>query len=302
MSPLLKAEFRRIRARRLTLVVVILAVAFPLLTAALQFNSLRPLSAEEMAVAQQEYQLALDDWEANAEEYCGSDVECRSVETPQLEWFTGRLTSDGALEAGAENAVMYAMMLTVLLCASLVGAEFATGSMSNQLTFTPNRTKVFLSKWVANLAISAAVSAIVVATMTGGIYATIALAGAETPTSVEPLLMLLRAASYGIIGGLLGTIIGFITRNTAATLGVFLGYTVLSGTVQYGLYLINQPLLVAYLPDYHFRPLLTGRTVDSIVSQNDLVITWAHSSFYWVVFLGLASAFALWLFRRRDAA
>lgn len=301
MTSLIKAEIKRVTARRLTLVLFALAVAMPLLSAIMQLNSLRPISADDLATAQPEYQAALADWEANKEVNCGGDQTCVADTKPQLEWFLARsyISADNALNSAAENTSMYALLLATILASSLIGAEFTTGSISNQLSFTPNRLRVFFAKWLANLGSSVALSVVLVAVTVGATYGAIALAGAALPETTEPVLTLLRAGLYGVIGGILGTTLTFITRNTGATLGLLIGYLVASSFIQYGIFLLNKPGLLNYLPEYNMRPLLLGRTTDEMLN---ITATWMHSSIYWVVFLGTLTALALWVFRKRDVA
>lgn len=301
MMQLVRAELQRFVYRRLTLAALLAAVAMSLVILGLQYTSLLPPTAAELATAQPQFEEAMTDWENNAAEWCvGQAPTCLTDTKPTLDWFMTRpfMTSDEAFQNAATYGGMFAFMLCALVCASLVAAEFTTGSMANHLTFAPNRTRVYLSKWWASLLVSALYSAALVAVMLAGTALIVTLAGAVGPTTNESVLALIRAGSYGVIGGLLGATLGFLLRSTAAALGALIGCWVLSPLLAVTLMDRGLSNLVAFLPDSHTKPLLLGRY--DLFADGTLVITWVHSSLYWVAVIGSLSLVSLWSFRRRD--
>lgn len=183
MMRLLQTEWNRLRWRRATWVLVLLAVVIPVVMfAALAWNT-RPATeaeirdAKEMMKADDEfYQRDLADCAKNPTDWGipadveGADVEaaCDQMLTPpEAQWYLDRteLSLDGE-KGGTGTAVpVITAALLLILGASFIGHDWATGSMSNQLLFEPRRGRV----WTAKAAVLG-VTGFVVATVVSLLY------------------------------------------------------------------------------------------------------------------------------------
>ncbi|MCU1536245.1 MAG: hypothetical protein JWP82_596 [Humibacillus sp.] len=133
----------------------------------------------------------------------------------------------------AKNGYAVLAFLALLLGASFVAAEFASGSMGNWLTFEPRRVRVAASKIVAatvgGLAIGAAGVAL---TLLGSALVT----AINTPPPGLPAappvevpggslgFLLLRVVAICALAGLGGAVLGLLLRSTAGVIGASLGW------------------------------------------------------------------------------
>lgn len=241
---LLGVELTRLRWRRTVLALLAAAILIPLVIGAAVVWDTRPVStadlvaAQEMADQQADDPFVLDEIEqcvADPEMYgapVGTDVQqaCEEMMLPQAEWFISRTPLDLSSminDLGPAIPILL-VVLMLLLGATFVGADWASGSMSNQLLFEPRRTRVWAAK-AAAVALVAAVTAFVVQL---GFWAALALVARSRDVSVNPEVW---DSLVGIIGrGTLlvagAAIVGFSLtmafRSTVATLGLLFAVTV----------------------------------------------------------------------------
>ena len=116
------------------------------------------------------------------------------------------------------------------LGASLVGAEFASRSMTTLLTWEPRRLRVFLAKAVAVLLATALFAVVALLVFIVAMLPTLALHGGPlrpNDPSVRTLAgIVLRGTALAAIAAGLGFSLATIGRNTAAALGAGFAYVI----------------------------------------------------------------------------
>jgi hypothetical protein len=117
------------------------------------------------------------------------------------------------------------------LGASVVGAEFASRSMTTLLTYEPRRGRVFATKSVAVIVATALLAFVVLALVVLAVVPALALHGAPLrpgDPSVASLVALVgRGTALAALAAGMGFAIASIGRNTAAALGVGFAYIVI---------------------------------------------------------------------------
>jgi len=301
--------------------VVLVVLAVGLLQLAVYY-AVRPPSPSELAQGQQAYQQQLKDYQAHKSEYEASAKECVDqgnppedcgASAPQLSDFMRTPTPFAEVSAFTVETTMFFTALAFLLVgASFIGAEYSSGALGNWLTFVPQRGRVYASKLLALLGVTALVSAVI-----AGIG--LALAAAVTRSVGQPVSgvrSLLEQAGRGVVIAVVAALVGFglalLTRHTIAATGVVLGYLlvtfVLQGFMQSVVALQKvKPFLpennaLAFLQHgYHYEdlvPMVTdqGSGYESV----ERLISFGHSVGYWGAFAVVVVALTLWVFRRRD--
>jgi ABC-2 type transport system permease protein len=244
MTRLIVAELRRIAARRMVRLTVVLAfvgIALGGVAAFAWSGSLseaeyqqRVAEAEARQVAQEaEIDACLrangvsrDDEisDAIAEQCFRRDlVEIgRGVDDPRFH----RSRLEGVLK-GVSGALA---VLGWALGASLVGAEFASRSMTTLLTWETRRGRVFLAKSVAVVAAMSVLALVVLTLVALAMWPSLALHGAPLEPCDPTLASLAGTVARGVALTTLASGIGFaiatIGRNTAAALGVGFAYVI----------------------------------------------------------------------------
>jgi ABC-2 type transport system permease protein len=311
---LVGAELRRLAWRRLSMIT---ALALVVVVALFQVVVVLEVKAPSAAQLQQQYQAAHDSWAAQHEQTvtdCVSAGEtrenCESYDVePQRADFTFTPPEfadlgDFALLLGA----FVAMLASYLVSASLIGAEYSSGSLSNWLTFVPRRMAVLATKLTAVLVGSAlAGSCTIFANL--GLTALLSHAYGLPLTGAGALAESAgRGVALAVLAGLLGFVAALLTRHTVAALGVVLGYLVV-GTVLKGLaFNADGPFagLPPWLPDNNVQAFLkhgytytqySDRAPDGTVERH---LAFGHSALYWAVILVAALGAAALVFRRRD--
>jgi ABC-2 type transport system permease protein len=321
MIPLLRAELLRIRSRRLTWVALGLVLLVMALSQLAVAGSMRPVTADERAQAQVDYEAAVQDYDQNHEKY---EQECRdsglsaeecAYPPPRLEDYVARSVSTFA-EAGQTVVVVtvaFSGLALLLLGASVTGAELATGALANWLTFVPERGRVFASKLVA-LILVAAVSTAVVGALALGVTAVIArVVGAQLGGAGELSAIAGRGVLVGVVAAVVGFGLALLTRHTIAAAGTVLGYLIVSGVLS--VVWATVPALSGvqrFLPENNLLALLLGRheyyTLTEVAQPDGTyestgvthVISLTQGSVYWGVVAVAVVAVTLVVFRRRD--
>lgn len=317
MMRLIKTELIRIRTRRMTWIVALVAVLYLGLLAYGNVQVFSPLSAAEQQAAQAQYQNAKADWEANKEQAIASckasappDVKCDDM-GPKPEHFGKPIPTVPTVWRNLlEGAGLFLGVLALLLGASYVAAEHTSGSISTWLTFEPRRTRVYVAKVVATAAsalVAGAAATLLLAGIAIGI--TVAFGGpvdaAAAVRDIAPGAG--RLTAYVALVALGGTAGAFILRHTAAVLGAVLGYAIIEQIVGNWLNdrarftLFNN--VMAFLNDgWDFTWWKCGQNAEARYNCTQMV---EHIDMWpAAAFLGAVVAIALiigWaLFRRRD--
>jgi ABC-2 type transport system permease protein len=321
MIRLLGAEMSRLLSRRFT-VIAMIAVLVALGAFQLAVNQeISPPSGEELAAAQQAYQEEHKEWVEHHEEYqqecqeAGEPPENCVYEEPTLDNYTGTATFDEIATISLLVSIYLVALASLMVAGSFIGAEFSTGSIANWLSFIPRRGRVFASKLITVVAVSALASAVGAALVVG-----IAVALARWhDVPVVKLAGIISMGGRGILVAValavMGFCIGLIGRHTAAAIGVLLAYlfvwfvrnAVLGGGFEWAARLTpwtpegNLSAVVNKGSSYEVpvqRLTAEGVNVDYV----ERTISFAHGLTYWGIVLAVLISAAALIFRRRDVS
>lgn len=319
---LLRVELSRLTARR---AVVLLGVAAALLTALVAGTTIwetRPVSAAERATAE-----ALADQERDNPDLeqqlaaCREDpatffgpgataADCDQV-VPTAEQFLTRapLVLTDAQDGPGLGVVVLLAALAVIVGTTYAGADWATGSMSNQLLFEPRRRRV----WLAKAAAVALGCAVVAAVLLAAFWAALLLAAEArdivTPAAARESIAWLSARGVVLasLAGLGGYALTMLLRSTVATLALLFAYTA-GGEAILALAPLDRPGLWS-LANNVFAWIRDGVRVfdDSVVCTPDqpactqeFLVSLDHAAAYLGALLLLALVASVLSFGRRD--
>ncbi len=241
MTRLLRVELNRFFSRR---AVALLLLAAALLTALIATTTLwdtRPVSDAERATARAQvaqqladpaFQRDLRACEQRPEDYFGpgsSASDCDGLR-PRAENYLPRSTLSLAEERD-DSGIAVVVVLTALMIivgTTYAGADWASGSMSNQLLFEPRRVRVWVGKALAVLVGCLVVSAVVVAAFWLTLYLTAQSRGIDTGATVQTQVRWLaaRGVVLATAAGVGGYALTMLLRHTVATLAVLFAYAV----------------------------------------------------------------------------
>lgn len=321
-------ELRRFGSRaavRWLLLAMLVVVA---VTALAAYRSTIPPSPEQIQQAQLSYDEQHAIWEDTGDEQMQQcltqeaaererqpsvtiDFGCDQME-PRLEWFLPSRTSFAESASNwlfQESTLL--VMLAVVIGATFVAAEFATGNMSTWLTFEPRRPRVFTSKVAVATLLTGVVATVVAAVAVGASWVVSGLndaAGGVTPALWRTLGgEVARTGAAGALAAALGAVLGFLLRHTAAAVAVAVGWFVavegilaslLGGLLPWTIRLN----LTAWLQDGTQYSVPGARAADGSYAWEMREIAMWHGG---AVLLGYAVALtvvAVVVFRRRDVA
>src|SRR4051812_47714420 len=184
-------ELSRFRTRRAVVVILVVAAALAgLLVASATYDS-RPISGDERSAAareaaqqrtnaEPEYQTCLADPTAYFDEDA-TQADCTQI-LPQADWFLNRSALDLGNELDGRGITLLVLLAgtAILVGATFAGADWSSGSMSNQLLFVPRRVRVWVAKSVAVVVGATLLAAAVVAAFWAVLYAVSASRGLHT--------------------------------------------------------------------------------------------------------------------------
>jgi hypothetical protein len=135
-----------------------------------------------------------------------------------------------------QHVSAFGAILAWLLGASLIGAEWRSGSMTTLLTWEPRRTRVMVAKGIAAVFVSFIVVMVLQGLLVGSLFPAAYLRGSTAGTTTEFWRQLsymgLRSGGLAALAALTGFALASLGRNTAASLGVGFFYAaVIEGAV-----------------------------------------------------------------------
>lgn len=318
---LFAVELRRFFSRRAVAVILLVTVAAAGLLVASAAYSTRPADATEQAAAERmlERQLELDAPDLatcleDPEEYFAEGATAEECERsrPTLDWFLPRPRLDLGDEAEGRGRTLLVLLagVGIVVGATFAGADWTSGSMSNQLLFRPRRLRLWATK---------AAAVVVATTVTGGVVlagfwaALAAFASArDLRTPDADWTMILQTSGRGLALLAAVTLGGFALtmamRHTVGTLGLLFAYAVAGEG------------LAASLPVERMSQWSMANNVmawlhngwevyDPSICENDLgacsswyTLPLSHAAAYLGSLLLLAVVASLITFRRRDVA
>lgn len=242
---LLRAEWKRFFARRVTRVMLLLVFLLMVIVAlATVSNSHRPTAADRqnaaVAVQQQisdnQQQLASCQSDpANFLKGAPPDMTCEDMfggqYAPQADWFlphTWTFANDGPSALLVFGGML--AMFGFVVGASYVGAEWSSGAMMNLLLWRPRRLSVLTGKLVAlgtsTLSVGIVLGAVWVG-MLSAIASTRGYFGDMTPGVYQSLALDgVRSLALGVAAAWLAFALASIGRHTATALGVAIAYVI----------------------------------------------------------------------------
>lgn len=248
---LARVELSRLLHRRAVLVLIGVCLVMPVVIGVSVALDTRPPSAAQVAEAEQQlerdrndpaYEEQIDYCIENPEEWgvSGTDEEieerCRKQNEPQLDWYLYSSQLDLATESDAGSGIGLAVLLCLAMLlagTTFTGADWGSGSVSNQLLFEPRRARVWFAK---ALAVSATAILLAVVVMSSYWLALNALAASRDLPSGGALLldclqMGWRVAAVAGLAALVGFALTTLFRSTVATVGILFGISLAGGIV-----------------------------------------------------------------------
>lgn len=229
MIRLVRTELTRLRWRRSVVVLVAAAIIVPLLILVGTVWETRPYSEAETAEAAE---LARSQpgfgREVRRCEKCPRRAGVTSAEQCEAqvtEWYSGLyrrpLDLRDELRESSIAAASILLALVVLAGTTFVGADWASGSMSNQLLFEPRRLRVWLAKAIAIGLLAAVLTAVVMTLYWSGMYVAASLRDIDVPDSLvgEVAWQVARCTFLAAVGSVVGLAVTMLSRSTVFTLG-----------------------------------------------------------------------------------
>jgi hypothetical protein len=149
---------------------------------------------------------------------------------PQVEWYVSRepLRVRSAFREAGLAVITIVMGLLMLVGTTFAGADWNSGSMSNQLLFEPRRNRIWLAKAGAVLLLAVTTSALLLASFGGGLAVLAATRDIAVPPDVPGWIaassgravLLIGAAAVGAYA------VTMLFRSTVFTLGAMFAVVV----------------------------------------------------------------------------
>lgn len=320
---LLHVELTRLRWRRAVLCLLAACLLVPALIFAVTAWDTRPVSGGELARAQQQVeQMRQDPHFQRATRTCeqhpgrfglDSPDGCADLVGPQVEWFVDRSQLDLAdLSRGLWPSVIVLLAgLLMLLGTTFAGADWNSGSMSNQLLFEPRRLRVWVAK-AAAVFVTAAVTSAVVLTAFWGAFALLASAR-DIATAPAVTSFIAHESMRGVVLAACAALGAFAVtmffRSTVATLGILFGVALVGSLVLAALGVserwfphLNVGAWVLDGVRYYVDPPLSCETLAHRTPEcrGIRTVTTTDAAAYLGALLVLAVGLSLAAFRRRD--
>ena len=239
---LILVELTRFRSRRAIALMLLAAALLTGLIATTTIWETRPVSAQDMKSAQAQADREAQQpyvhreirrCEKHPERYSGpgaTAADCAEMVTPQPEWFIHRQPVNLAQErrdSGLAVLMIVAALMTIV-GTTFAGADWASGSMSNQVLFEPRRTKVWLAKAAAVFLGTLVAAALIVAAFWVALYVSAEMRGIHTGATAQEAIreMAGRGVLLAAFGALGGYALTMLLRHTVGTLAAMFAYSV----------------------------------------------------------------------------
>ena len=315
---LLRVELGRFRSRRAIVLTLLAAVALAAVMVGTTLYDTRAVSDEAMARAEQRAAQEADQrymtrelrrCENDPAAYFGTGAGVEDCEQllPQAEWFLERGVLSLREELGDTGTALVFLLLgvAILVGTTFSGADWASGSMGNQLLFEPRRVKVWLTKAAAVVLAVALFASVVLAAFWALLAGFAALRDIDTPPAVVTDIWQTSGRAVALAcGAALGAFaLTMMFRSTVGTLGLLLGYAVAGEA------------LAATLPITRMSQWALSGNVQAWLSDGTEVyddslcqdggsctylLTFEHAAAYLGVLLAVVVVGSLLAFRRRD--
>jgi ABC-type transport system involved in multi-copper enzyme maturation permease subunit len=306
---LLRAELTRFRSRRA--VVLLLAAGFLLsviITSVTVWNN-RPIGADELAEAQAQADRDVAQCVESPRQFGlreGQTQRCERFFGDASNYSTRYVERFGSLSKGIPLAVMTTMaFMTLLAGTTFLGADFASGSLSNTLLFRPNRWHVWLAKIAVTAIWLTLVAAVTVALCLGALALLGANADGTQPTTDQLQTLAKRGVAVMTVvvaAGVLGAAVTTALRATIATAGIVIGYLLVGEALLRG---VADERITPWLASTRVSAMVTSplrlRTYNEMTGEEKvtLLYLWPSAAYLGVIFAIVLALCAL-VFARRD--
>ena len=305
---LLLAELRRLLSRRAVVFLLIAGFALAaLITAGVVWEG-RPITAEDRAYGQEQYERDIADCEENPRRYGGGrGFECADVMMQPEDYVYRQVLTPGTVLEGLLVTLTTLLGLVALVVGTtFVGAEWTSGSMSNLMLFEPRRSRVWLAKVVAVVVVVTAFATAVLGLVVGG-----SLAAAVSWSDASwggtrgwyAAYATLRGITLVVAVALVGVALTLALRSTIATVGLAFGYALVGEAVFRA---VAPGAVEPWLLSSHLFAFLQGKLElygQSFGRRPDVTVLHLQTSALYLGALLLVLLVASWLiFRRRDIA
>ena len=320
---LVLVELTRFRARRAIALMLLAGVLLGALMATTTLWDTRPVSAADMARAEAQVQRDMSSqWfkrelarcEKHPDRYNGDGAtaaDCAESMTPRPEWYLERrplVLDEVRHEAGIGLVVLLAGIM-VIIGTTFAGADWASGSMSNQLLFEPRRAKVWFAKAAAVLVGAMVASALILTAFWAAMFVAADVRGISTGASVQEAIRAeafrgVLLAGFGALGAYALTM---LLRHTVGTVAVLFAYAI-GGTAVIAALPISGVgrwsvgnNVTAWLQDgYEFYDGTIACKPGAGACDQMVNVTLGQGATYLGVTLAVVAVASLLLFRRRD--
>lgn len=232
----LRVELARYRGRRIIALLLLLAALLAALVAVKSAWDTRPITAQEVATAKKDAELAaqrsdiradLDHCLANPEAYLGTNAtaqDCRDNLTAGPQSFLPRAPLDllGTLKGNGLGVALAVAGLLVIAASTFAGADWTSGSLVTQLLFEPRRGRLWVAKGLAVTLASGVVALVTV----GGFWLAMYLVAVDRDVPHGSGIMshvgwhLLRAVLFSMGAALGAFALTMLFRHSVATLAL----------------------------------------------------------------------------------
>ena len=209
------------------------------------------------------------------------------------------------LQGVIPSIAIFLLVLSVVVGASFMGAEYKFGTVENLLLWEPRRTKVIGTKFAAGFVSSTVLTALVLSALAALLYIVAAIKGTTGGVDgrfwIDLASVIGRAAVTGGLFFIIAMSVAVLARNTTASVGLILGWFVISNI-----------LISVALKFFRQWELFTNATAfigegdasKYVKVQNDSILVYGHgylaAGLVVVVWAVLLAAAATFVFNRRD--
>jgi hypothetical protein len=198
------------------------------------------VSAEELREAQAQvdrdresghFQREIERCEKRPQRYGVRDAAaCETQVGPQVEWYVSRepLRVRPAFREAGLAVITILMGLLMLVGTTFAGADWNSGSMSNQLLFEPRRHRIWLAKAGAVLVLAVTTTALLLASFGGGLALLAATRDLEVPPEVPGWIVASSGRAVLLVGAAAvgAYAVTMLFRSTVFTLGAMFAVVV----------------------------------------------------------------------------
>jgi hypothetical protein len=320
---LLGLELTRLRWRRAVLLLLAGCVLVPTVILGTHAWSTRPVSEADLARAQaqldrdladHDYQRDIERCERRPDRYGVEPEECAEMMAPQLDWYLFRPVLDvgETLDQQGLAVVVVVTGLLMLAATTFVGADWNSGSMSNQLLFEPRRHRIWLAKAGAVVVLAAGAMAVVLAAFWSVVWLLALSRDIATPAAVvdEVQWSSLRTVGLAAAAALGAYAVTMLVRSTVFTLGALFAVVAGSTVALAGLGISERWMphthVLAIFSDgarYYREPPMecwTRQPPEGLDCREFATLSLSDATTHLGLVLLLVVLLSVWAFRRRD--